>query len=574
MAPLVAGLLAIAPAVPSRLLYFAAALLLVAAVWPEKCRFARRLCGRVVELSWLYLPVLSLLPLAWTADSLGICLRGDGSASPRPGAKPAAAGHGRKDKTWLDSWWSLLLCKCQRSGPVVVKLGQWAATRRDLLPEEWCDQLGRLHDDTEAHSLQFTHKVLDEAFPANRAEGPWHKRLMLEPLPVGSGCIAQVYIGHLILEEEDESAAKRQAQAKRVPATGCLDGARALFVRCLPQRGSYTELAKSKLQRCIKVAVKVVHPQVRRAVDIDLKVMHLLAWFCDCLGLDHLGASLMLRQFADFLEAQTDLRREARNLKVFRDRLGPSSVLDGPVIVPEVFDAWVAREALVMSFEEGRPLGELLTASDAEMGAEKAAAWRTIVDLFWGMVFQHRFVHGDMHPGNLFWRRSRSGAVQLVLLDCGLVIDLSGQAGEDLSMMVKAFLTKTEEEVAALLIQLSSRVGGRPEDVVDREGFIRGIANLIREGNSVKYQLSKLNAGVLMGRSLLLGRQHRVRFDARFVNLMVAMVVLQGVAMRLHGEGDVVGRMMPFVLGAAVSEALGGRRPRPTEPEEEPRSSQ
>ena len=29
------------------------------------------------------------------------------------------------------------------------------------------------------------------------------------------------------------------------------------------------------------------------------------------------------------------------------------------------------------------------------------------------------------------------------------------------------------------------------------------------------------------GRSLLLGRRHRVRFDARFVNLMVAMTVLQ-----------------------------------------------
>ncbi|CAE8612666.1 unnamed protein product, partial [Polarella glacialis] len=154
------------------------------------------------------------------------------------------------------------------------------------------------------------------------------------------------------------------------------------------------------------------------------------------------------------------------------------------------------------------------------------------VDSFWVMIFRYRFVHGDLHPGNVLWRRrpgtkSHGGAVQLVLLDCGLVIDLTGEAGDDLSMMVKALLTKREEEVGRLLITLSQRVGGRIEDVVDPEGFVQGIAKLIRDGRGVNFRLAKLNAGALMGRSLLLGRRHCVRFDARFVNLMVAMVVVQ-----------------------------------------------
>ncbi|CAE7355188.1 unnamed protein product [Symbiodinium sp. CCMP2592] len=143
--------------------------------------------------------------------------------------------------------------------------------------------------------------------------------------------------------------------------------------------------------------------------------------------------------------------------------------------------------------------------------------------------------------------------VQLVLLDCGLVIDLSGQAGEDLSAMLKAFLTKSEEDVARLLISLSERVGGKPEDVVQPEVFVNGIASLIRSGKGVGFRLSKLNAGSLMGQSLLLGRKHGVRFDARFVNLMVAMIVVQGVSLRLNGDGDIMSRMRPFLFGAAVS---------------------
>merc|ERR1711920_436421 len=125
-------------------------------------------------------------------------------------------------------------------------------------------------------------------------------------------------------------------------------------------------------------------------------------------------------------------------------------------------------------------------------------------------------------------------------------------------MGVKALLTRPEEDVAALLIQLSERVGGRPEDVVDREGFIRGIAGLIREAFGVKFRLSRLNAGSLMGRSSLLGRRHRVRFDARFVNLMAAMVVLQGVALQLNADGDFINRMTPYVLGAAMPILRGG----------------
>mmetsp|Transcript_80133 Transcript_80133/g.171599 ORF Transcript_80133/g.171599 Transcript_80133/m.171599 type:complete len:196 (+) Transcript_80133:2-589(+) len=169
------------------------------------------------------------------------------------------------------------------------------------------------------------------------------------------------------------------------------------------------------------------------------------------------------------------------------------------------------------------------------------------------MIFKHRLVHGDLHPGNVLWRRGeKDGRVRLVFLDCGLAIDLHGEAGTDLSTMVKALLTQDEEAVGRLLMSLGERVGGREEDIRDPDGFVRGIAGLIREAKTCAFKLSKLNAGGLMGRSLLLGRKHRVRFDARFVNLMVAMMVLQGVALRLNAEGDFLSRMRPFLFSAAV----------------------
>merc|ERR1719387_2655555 len=58
--------------------------------------------------------------------------------------------------------------------------------------------------------------------------------------------------------------------------------------------------------RAVKVAVKVIHPQVRRAVELDLKFLTGIAWMVDCLGFDSLGVSLALRKFVDFLEVQAD----------------------------------------------------------------------------------------------------------------------------------------------------------------------------------------------------------------------------------------------------------------------------
>ncbi|CAK9029678.1 unnamed protein product [Durusdinium trenchii] len=505
-------------------------LLFVLLARSSNVRFLVQVASRAIELMWLYFPLIPLLLFAEVADSLGL--------STRLGVhKGDTSRHQAEIRTWVDVWWELALRKVQRSGPVFVKLGQWAATRPDLIPEDICSRLGRLHDSTEPHPLQHTHKVLQEAF-----DEPWFRSFLIEPEPVGSGCIAQVYRGQMV-----RSSSKPKAGARFVKLGGQL------------QRLCEGICSTAPTQP-VQVAVKVVHPQVRRAVQVDLKVLDHLAGFSSYIGMDRLGLPLMLHQFSAFLKAQTDLRTEAQNLR----RLKQQMAGDRSVVIPEVFDKWVSRDVLVMSFEEGEPLTGLMDAPGKSVEVERRLkgwagsaamdAWRILVDSFWAMIFKHKFVHGDLHPGNILWRESDGPlGVQLVLLDCGLVIDLDGDAGDDLSMMVKAFLTKSEEEVASLLIKLSERVGGKAEDVLDPEGFVQGIASLIRSGKSVGFRLSKLNAGSLMGQSLLLGRKHCVRFDARFVNLMVAMVVVQGVALRLNGDGDIMTRMRPFLFGAAVS---------------------
>lgn len=490
-----------------------------------------RLAGRAVELMWLYLPLVPLGAAVWLANTLRCGRRCRQGLLQRLGVE-------REKEDFSAVWWNVALRRMQKSGPVFVKLGQWAATREDLVPKAWCQALGRLHDKTEPHDLNHTHKVLNAAFPKSK----WYQRFLIEPEPIGSGCIAQVYAGFFLPDEE-----RPPLRSKNV-----WEGWQCFF---LPAERFLRPITPN---RTVKIAVKVVHPQVRRAVDLDLIVLKALAWIADRLGFEGLGASLALRQFAAFLSSQADLTIEADNLRKFRANFSTEGE-DAP-IVPQVYDQWVSQDAIVMSYEEGMPLNTLLEArkDDCKANLLKLVVWQQIVDAFWAMVFRHQLVHGDMHPGNVLWRRQNGGRAQLVLLDCGLAINLQGNAGKDLTKMVKAILTQDENDIGLLLIELGNRVGGRPEDVRDPEGFARSIGALVREARGCTYKLSKLNAAGLMGQSLLLGRRHCVRFDARFVNLAISMAVLQGVAMRLNGDGDFLSRMRPYLFGAAVAAA---RRP-------------
>lgn len=90
-----------------------------------------------------------------------------------------------------DVWWGLVLRAIEFSGPIVIKLGQWASTRRDLFPESCCRQFARLHRRIQPHSWSFTVYRMRKAFGPN-----WRKVFVKfdnNRNPVGSGCVAQVY---------------------------------------------------------------------------------------------------------------------------------------------------------------------------------------------------------------------------------------------------------------------------------------------------------------------------------------------------------------------------------------------
>lgn len=77
----------------------------------------------------------------------------------------------------------------QMSGPAFVKLGQWISTRRDIFLPDVCRTLGDLQTNCYTHPWEHTVQVLE-----SELGHCWSDDFEdIDRIPVGSGCVAQVY---------------------------------------------------------------------------------------------------------------------------------------------------------------------------------------------------------------------------------------------------------------------------------------------------------------------------------------------------------------------------------------------
>ncbi|KAH9196760.1 hypothetical protein AeNC1_001281 [Aphanomyces euteiches] len=242
-----------------------------------------------------------------------------------------------RDAELADWWWRLALWTGQQSSPAVIKFLQWASTRRDMFSPKFCNTFQEFHAHCEVHSWEHTLDQLNESFGES-----WPSYMELDPSPIGSGVIAQVYQGRWKTTDEH-------------------------------------------------IAVKVLHPNVVESVALDLDLLWAIASWID-LWLPNLSAKVGMQSFAQVMTSQLDLRIEANNLRRFQANFETNPSVNFPT--PK--GGFVTSSVLVESFVDGQPL----TANSRDQRLAK-----TTIDTFLRMLFLHNFAHGDIHPGNILVTR-------------------------------------------------------------------------------------------------------------------------------------------------------------------------
>lgn len=481
---------------------------------------------------------------------------------------------------WASHWLDALLWITESSGPTFIKLGQWASTRRDIFPKEFCDRFSRLHIKVRPHSWAHTKQCLRRAFGED-----WRRVFVFESKePVGSGCVAQVYRGWARADKVDDPAF--QTLMEEMDKDDLLEAWEILGLRGVTnalwkvwsgkreEEKSETmwqeEHRDTEKESLIPVAIKVVHPGVRRQVEIDLLLMKVGSWLLDRLpGLKWLSLYEIVEEFEKLMTKQIDLRFEAKNIEHFRRNFRDVEY----VKFPTPLRPFVTRTILVETFEESEPISNYLRSDIPQDVKQKIA--RMGVDTLLKMVFVDNFVHGDLHPGNILvqsraplsgcseisgdlqgkttltdlWDtvvvsiRPNPSPFQLVLLDAGIVSHLSEHDLANFKAVFTAVVMRKGERVAELILHHA-----RANECQDVPKFKKEMSQLIDQALSNTLSLGKIQVAELLSRVFGLLIKHKVKLESNFASIVFAIMVLEGLGRSLDPNLDILELAKPLLI--------------------------
>ena len=306
-----------------------------------------------------------------------------------------------------------LLRVCQKNGGVYVKAGQTAASLTTL-PPEYREVLERLEDSVPP--IRFS-----------RIRRAFEKEL-----------------GHDMSDVFESFEMKATAAA------------------------SLAQVHKAKLKDGTTVAVKIQYPGLQSALDADLAVMAFLAGFAHFV-FRVTDWRWFLREIKEKIVEELDFRNEAANAA----RLSACFENRTDIVVPRLFPRWSSSKVLCMEWIEG------IKVSDAAELKKAGLSPRQVGLLFQGvsaeMMCSHGFVHGDMHPGNVFVRALppqpnplshvlpwlRHNRPQIVLIDHGLYFTLPADMRVLYCMLWCAFVLNDANTAHSAAVQLAGETCGR-----------------------------------------------------------------------------------------------------------------
>ncbi len=430
-----------------------------------------------------------------------------------------------------------------------------------------CHTMSSLHSNAPAHSLADTKRIIVKAFNGRPFEDIFDE---FQEKPLGVGAIAQVYKAKLKpdLAGSEDADLEVEPQNMRRRVRKNVD----TFIKSTPQRvpSSY-------------VAIKVLHPKVERLVRRDLRIMTFFATILNAIPtIEWLSLPDEVAQFGEMMRLQLDLRIESANLTMFRKKFRDRTT----AWFPYPYASHTTRQVLVEEFAQGIPLAAFLEDGGGVFQQEIADEG---LDAFLHMLLIDNFVHADLHPGNIMVRFYLPTQIsltlgrhkpsdsptdsldvteevlqrlrphrhypeawvsqlaqidkegyrpQLIFIDTGLVTALNATNRRNFLDLFKAVAEFDGYRAGHLMVERCRQ----PDAVLDKEVFALKMQHLVLGVKSSTFALGNIKIGDVLNQVLSMVREHHVRMEGDFVNVVISILLLEGIGRSLDPNLDLFKR--------------------------------
>tara|TARA_Y100000591_G_C21838629_1_gene704207 strand:+ start:566 stop:2131 length:1566 start_codon:yes stop_codon:yes gene_type:complete len=293
----------------------------------------------------------------------------------------------------------------QGMGTTFIKLGQFLATRPDIIGEELAKNLEKLQDKVPAFDLYDAKKIIKKEIGEN-----YFKDISDISEPIAAASIAQVHIAKIKVENKEK-----------------------------------------------QVAIKILRPDIEKLFNEELDALMLFAYIVE--NTFSKAKRLKLVEVVHLLREITNIEMDLRFEAAAANELYENTKNDYGFIVPQIYWNYTTKKILTLDKVDGISIREQKKLRELGVDLQKLA--ENLIQFFLTQAVRDGFFHGDMHQGNLFVDSEGN----IIPVDFGIMGRLDKNNRKFLAEILYGFIQRDYIKVAEVHFQ----AGLVPQDASKEE---------------------------------------------------------------------------------------------------------
>ena len=278
-------------------------------------------------------------------------------------------------------------------GTTFIKLGQFLATRPDIIGEELADNLEKLQDKLPAFDTYEAKKIIKKEVGETQ-----YKNILELSEPIAAASIAQVHIAKI--KEENENR---------------------------------------------EVAIKILRPNIEKLFNEELDALMLFAYIIE--NTFSKAKRLKLVEVVHLLREITNIEMDLRFEAAAASELYENTKNDNRFNVPKIYWNYTTKKVLALDKVDGISIREHKKLK--EIGIDLKFLAENLIQHFLKQAVRDGFFHGDMHQGNLFVDKQGN----IIPVDFGIMGRLDKNNRKFLAEILYGFIQRDYVKVAEVHFQ-------------------------------------------------------------------------------------------------------------------------
>ena len=290
-------------------------------------------------------------------------------------------------------------------GTTFIKLGQFLATRPDIIGEALANDLVKLQDKLPAFELYESKKILKKEIGESL-----YKNIIELSEPIAAASIAQVHIAKINIDN-----------------------------------------------RPTEVAIKILRPDIEKEFNEELDALMLFAFIVE--NLFAKTKRLKLVEVVHLLREITNIEMDLRFEAAAANELYENTRNDIGFNVPKIYWNYTSKKVLTLNKVNGISIREQKLLEDSGVNLKHLA--ENLIQHFLKQAVRDGFFHGDMHQGNLFVDKKGN----IIPVDFGIMGRLDKYNRKYLAEILYGFIQRDYMKVA----EVHLKAGLVPQDASKEE---------------------------------------------------------------------------------------------------------